>query len=277
VAEAKVPPLKVVKPDKPVKTVKAKLSFWNRFSTGGRMKPDTVKSAVNTTVYDSAVVAATVSSAAGASPVAVKTEAPPKPVAETKAEPALKPLAPGAAAAAPRMVLPKRPVPVSDANIDLPPVAVKNMIPGTPARSEPKAETKPLQTTPPPAPAAAKPAPAVNNNGANDKNKADITKPVTKEIKPEMGNKDVKQPEKPAAEKAPAPPAVKPPASPAPAPAEAKKPSEFSSLGDLSKMFAKEVVDDSEATKLAKNMKDVEINDLLKNGHDIVNLLKRGR
>ena len=59
---------------------------------------------------------------------------------------------------------------------------------------------------------------------------------------------------------------------------EAKKtPEQKSSLDDLSKMFSKEVTDDNEATKLAKDMKDVEIDSLLKDGNDLVNLLKRFR
>ncbi len=49
------------------------------------------------------------------------------------------------------------------------------------------------------------------------------------------------------------------------------------SLDDLSKMFSKEVTDDTEATKLAKEMKDVEINRLIKDGQDIINLLKGNR
>ena len=49
------------------------------------------------------------------------------------------------------------------------------------------------------------------------------------------------------------------------------------SLDDFSQMFAKEVVDDSEATKLAKDMKEVEIESLVKDGQDLVALLKRGR
>jgi hypothetical protein len=235
--EVKSPPLKVFKPQQ---AARLKTLFGGLFKTGGRKKPGKAKPTVNTTVYDSAVVAAV------ASPVAVPAEVLPKPAPEVNIRPALKPVTPVAAAAAPKFILPKKPVPVAGVNIDLPPVSVKNMMPGTPA------------------------APVI---GANDKNIVELTKPVAKEIKPEMGNKDVKQPEKPAAEKAPAPPTVKPPASPAPV--EPKKVSEFSSLGDLSKMFAKEVVDDSEATKLAKNMKDVEISDLLKSGHDIADLLKR--
>ena len=47
------------------------------------------------------------------------------------------------------------------------------------------------------------------------------------------------------------------------------------SLDDLSNMFSKEVKDDSEATKLAKEMAEVEIGDLLHDGQDLVNLLKR--
>ncbi len=236
--EAKSPPLKVFKPQQ---LARLKTLFGGLLKTGGRKKLGKAKPTVNTTVYDSAVVAAAV-----ASSVAVPAKVPPKPAPEVNVRPAPKPVTPVAAAATPKFVLPKKPVPVAGVNIDLPPVSVKNMMPGTPA------------------------APVI---GANDKNKVELTKPVAKEIKPEMGNKDVKQPEKPAAEKAPAPPPVKPPASPAPA--EPKKVSEFSSLGDLSKMFSKEVVDDSEATKLAKNMKDVEISDLLKSGHDIADLLKR--
>jgi hypothetical protein len=47
------------------------------------------------------------------------------------------------------------------------------------------------------------------------------------------------------------------------------------SLDDLSNMFSKEVKDDSEATKLAKEMAEVEIGDLLHDGQYLVNLLKR--
>jgi len=42
-------------------------------------------------------------------------------------------------------------------------------------------------------------------------------------------------------------------------------------------MFAKEVVDDSEATKLAKDMKEVEIDSLVRDGQDLVALLKKSR
>lgn len=257
--EPKAPPLKAAVPPP---AVKAKTSFWARFHVGGRKDTGQVKTTLNTTVYDSAVVAAA---------VAAKADTPPPPPLNTPAAP--KPVSPAAAPAAPKFVLPKKPVPAAGVNVDLPPVSVKNIMPGTTARVEAKTETK-LPPSPPPAAVAAKPAAAVNNTAVNDKNKAATPQPAAKEIKPDM-NKDVKPPEKPAAEKIPAPPAAKPPASPAPAPAEAKKANDLSVLGDLSKMFAKEVVDDSEATKLAKNMKDVEINDLLKSGHDIANLLKR--
>jgi hypothetical protein len=267
VTEAKRSPVFTTRPEQPVKK---SAGFWSRFKVGGKKKLTKEPPSVNTTVYDAAVVAATVSDAALVSTPVKKAEASPRPAPGVKTEPALKPVTSVAAGAAPKFILPKKPVPAADVNIDLPPVSVKNMMPGTPLKSDTKAIPPPI-----PSPVAVKSTPIAANTGAIDKNKVELVKPAVKENKPEMGNKDVKQPEKPAAEKAPAPPAVKPPPSTAPAPPEAKKSNDFSSLGDLSKMFAKEVVDDSEATKLAKNMKDVEINDLLKSGQDIANLLKR--
>jgi hypothetical protein len=72
-----------------------------------------------------------------------------------------------------------------------------------------------------------------------------------------------------------APVAAKP-APPKPAPAK-KPPEQKSSLADLSKMFSKEAADDSEATKLAKEMKEVEIDNLVKDSQDLISMLKRGR
>ena len=70
---------------------------------------------------------------------------------------------------------------------------------------------------------------------------------------------------------------AKPAASAANVTVNKKATEEKTSLNELSKMFSKEIVEDSEATKLAKNMKDVEINSLVKDGQDLINLLKRGR
>ncbi len=241
-----------------------KISFWRRLRSRGRKPSGQAKPPVHTTVYDSAVVAASVSTVTGAPPAAANVDVPAKPVSAARVAPVPGPAAPTAAAAAPKFALPKKPVPPADAGISLPPVNMKNLMPGTPVKSEVKAAPP---ASPPPAPAVVKPAAGAVGSGVDDKKKVELAKPVAKENKPEMGKQDNKQPEKPAAEKTPAPPT--------PAPAEVKKANDLSVLGDLSKMFAKEVVDDSEATKLAKNMKDVEINDLLKNGHDIANLLKR--
>ena len=55
-----------------------------------------------------------------------------------------------------------------------------------------------------------------------------------------------------------------------------KKGPEPNSLGDLSKMFSKDVAEDTEATKLAKNLKDVDITGLLKDGQDLISFLKKG-
>ncbi len=250
-ASAKSPLPKAPKLEKPAVQ---KISFWRRLRSRGRKPSGQAKPPVNTTVYDSAVVAASVSTVTSAPPAAANVDVPAKPVSA----------APTAAAAAPKFALPKKPVPPADAGISLPPVNMKNLMPGTALKSEVKAVPP---ASPPPAPAVVKPAAGAVGSGVDDKKKVELAKPVAKENKPEMGKQDNKQPEKPAAEKTPAPPT--------PAPAEVKKANDLSVLGDLSKMFAKEVVDDSEATKLAKNMKDVEINDLLKNGHDIANLLKR--
>lgn len=111
----------------------------------------------------------------------------------------------------------------------------------------------------------------------NEKPFADTA--VKKESEPKMDNKNVKTvtgiPEKPPTQ----PVVVKTTTITTMANADAAKriPEQKPSLDDFSKMFAKETVDDSEATKLAKDMKDVEIDCLLKEGQDLAALLKRGR
>jgi len=118
------------------------------------------------------------------------------------------------------------------------------------------------------------------NTTAGKKESEQIVKAeaIKKEPESKMDNKNVKQPavatmEKPKTTTEAAKPAVSPTNSVLGKKAQDQK----TSLGDLSKMFSKEVVDDNEATKLAKDMKDVEIRGLIKDGQDIINLLKRNR
>ena len=113
----------------------------------------------------------------------------------------------------------------------------------------------------------------------NKKQSADIT--AKKEPDSKMDNKNVKTVTG-IQEKPPTPPVVvktttTTTTTTAAIAAAKKSPEQGPSLDDFSKMFAKETVDDSEATKLAKDMKDVEIDSLVKEGQDLVALLKRGR
>lgn len=108
--------------------------------------------------------------------------------------------------------------------------------------------------------------------------KNDTTEPERKEFESTMGSKQVKQPIKTVAEKTPATmEVVKPASTAAKAPAGKKAPEQKTTLDELSKMFTKEVVEDSEVDKLAKEMKDVEANNLVKDGLDLIYLLKRNR
>jgi hypothetical protein len=132
----------------------------------------------------------------------------------------------------------------------------------------------------PPSAEAGKPKPDAVVPIANVKEKPAAVEAVKKEPEPKMDNKNMKPVANTAAEKPPTPPvAVKTATTTAaPGPAAAKKaPEPKTSLDDFSKMFAKETVDDSEATKLAKDMKEVEVDSLLKESRDLVALLKRGR
>ncbi|MBN1368573.1 MAG: hypothetical protein JW967_11670 [Dehalococcoidales bacterium] len=56
-----------------------------------------------------------------------------------------------------------------------------------------------------------------------------------------------------------------------------KTPEPISSLGDLSKMFSKEIVEDTEATKLARDLKDVDIGNLIEDSKNLIALLKNNR
>lgn len=56
-----------------------------------------------------------------------------------------------------------------------------------------------------------------------------------------------------------------------------KAPENKTSLDELSKMFSKEVTEDTEVDKLAKEMKEVEVNNLVKDGLDLIYLLKQRR
>ncbi len=166
------------------------------------------------------------------------------------------------------------------------PVPVKSE---KPEQSIPKEMPKPVITASLPVPLplsaeAAKPKPDAVIPIVNAKEKPAAVEAVKKEPEPTMDNKNIKPVANTAAEK-PQTPSVtvktttttttaSATASAAPA---KKAPESKTSLDDFSKMFAKEAVDDSEATKLAKDMKEVEVNSLLKEGQDLVALLKRGR
>jgi hypothetical protein len=141
-------------------------------------------------------------------------------------------------------------------------------------KESPKTVPTVEQITPPAAAIAAKSsgtAIAENKNSGVTPNAKTGNEPVKKETEPKMDTKNTASPAVPGAA---TPAAIKPPPSITPP---AKKPEQKSSLDDMSKMFSKDAVDDSEATKLAKDMKDVEIDNLVKDGMDIVGLLKRNR
>jgi hypothetical protein len=141
-------------------------------------------------------------------------------------------------------------------------------------KESPKTVPTVAQITPPAAAIAAKSpmtAVAENKSSGAAPNAKTGNEPVKKETEPKMDTKNTASPAIPGAATAAAikpPPSITPPA---------KKPEQKSSLDDMSKMFSKDAVDDSEATKLAKDMKDVEIDNLVKDGMDIVGLLKRNR
>ena len=115
-----------------------------------------------------------------------------------------------------------------------------------------------------------------NSHSSNANGKTVVVEAVKKELAPKMDSKNVNTPPQSPVEN-PQTIAVKPAAPVANATVYKKVTEQKASLSELSKMFSKEVVEDSEATKLAKNMKDVEINNLVKDGQDLINLLKRGR
>ncbi len=135
-----------------------------------------------------------------------------------------------------------------------------------------------VQNTPPAVNAVKTTATAENKNPVSAENVKTANEPVKKETNPKMDNKTTTPPVNPAAVKTPAtPPAAKPAAAAASTPIVKKPTEQKSSLDDMSKMFSKDAVDDTEATKLAKDMKDVEIDSLLKESQDLISILKRNR
>jgi len=164
-----------------------------------------------------------------------------------------------------------------------PPVGpkIESKMPETP-KPTPKSEiVVSLQSSPKPVSDVVKPNPKSDNNSSNGKNtseKAVNIEAVKKESAPTMDNNNVKKPTNAISEKPKATPDVAKSAAPVtPAQGGKKLPEQKNSLDDLSKMFSKDVVEDNQATKLAKDMKDVEIGSLVKDGRDIVNILKRNR
>jgi hypothetical protein len=115
-----------------------------------------------------------------------------------------------------------------------------------------------------------------NSHGLNENEKTNMVEAVKKESENKMDNKNVNTSPDSPVEK-PQPITLKPAAPATNASVNKKTPEQKTSLNELSQMFSKETVDDSEATKLAKNMKEVEIDKLLKDGQNLINLLKRGR
>jgi hypothetical protein len=163
------------------------------------------------------------------------------------------------------------------------PVPVKSEKPEQPV---PKETPKPVVTAAVPLPQLpsaekGKPKPDAAVRTINEKEKPAAVEAVKKEPEPKMDNKNVKTVTTAAAENPQTPPVtVKTTTTTTTTASSAvpkKAPDQKPSLDDFSQMFAKEVVDDSEATKLAKDMKEVEVNNLLKEGQDLVALLKRGR
>ena len=124
--------------------------------------------------------------------------------------------------------------------------------------------------------------PDIAGHIVNEKEKPTAVEAVKKELEPKMDDKNVKTFTTAAAEKPQTSPVMVKTTTTtttvtASSSAPKKGPEQKTSLDDFSQMFAKEVVDDSEATKLAKDMKEVEIESLVKDGQDLVALLKRGR
>jgi hypothetical protein len=169
-----------------------------------------------------------------------------------------------------------------------PPVGVKNekhdqALP----KPVPKVEIAKTAQSPPPQPASdiVKPKQDNEKHSPNEKDKPAAVETVKKdselkrkEPEPKMDNKNVKSSGNTTSEKPKTIADVAKPAAPATnLTGGIKGPEQKSSLGDLSKMFSKEIVDDSEATKLAKDLKDVEITSLITDGQDLVNLLKQKR
>jgi hypothetical protein len=140
--------------------------------------------------------------------------------------------------------------------------------------------TASLPVAPPPSTEAGKTKPDAIVPIANAKEKPAVVEAVKKEPELKMDNKNIKPVANTAAEKPPTPPVTVKTTTTTTvvnAAAAKKAPEPKTSLDDFSKMFAKEAVDDSEATKLAKDMKEVEVDSLLKESRDLVALLKRGR
>jgi hypothetical protein len=120
--------------------------------------------------------------------------------------------------------------------------------------------------------------PETDTHSSNEKEKPTAIEAVKKELEPKMDNKNAKPAANVAAERPQNATVTVKTNLAATSPATGKKgPEQKPSLDDFSKMFSKEAVDDSEATKLAKDMKEVEIDSLVKDGQDLIALLKRGR
>ena len=140
--------------------------------------------------------------------------------------------------------------------------------------------TASVKVLPPPAGKTGKPETDTADPSVIEKEKPAAMEAAKKEPEPKMDNKNVKTITN-TAENPPIPPVTvkttTTTTTTASSSAPKKGPEQKTSLDDFSQMFAKEVVDDSEATKLAKDMKEVEIDSLVKDGQDLVALLKRGR
>ena len=166
----------------------------------------------------------------------------------------------------------------------------KSSVEALPENKDLKPQIKPVaqsEMNPAPAPAV-QPVPVKSEKPETDtadpsvieKEKPAAMEAAKKEPEPKMDNKNVKTITN-ATENPPIPPVTvkttTTTTTTASSSAPKKGPEQKPSLDDFSQMFAKEVVDDSEATKLAKDMKEVEIDSLVKDGQDLVALLKRGR
>ena len=126
------------------------------------------------------------------------------------------------------------------------------------------------QSSPKPDSDVIKTEPDSNSHSSNINDKPANVEAAKKESETKMDIKNVKEPTKSAVEKDQTTHVIVKPAAPAANAVVGKKgPGQKTSLDDLSKMFAKEVVDDNEATKLAQDMKDVEIDNLVKDGQDL--------